>query len=354
MKKIIFFMMIVVLFATVALTGISCKGTTAETAKVTAAETVAGGKGTLYYLQQDYINTANIYQGVLMEKYGKEAGFNMKLLNAQMNADTQINQMDTAINQKPKAIIVRAVDVATLVGTVEKGRAAGIPMINFDGLIDSTYFDFQSVINVYVMGKLAAGECLKLLKEKNGSEKGKVLEVMGDLGDSFTIIMDQGFMEIMSTHPDITVIKKDTPGWETVAASNAVSDQLTANKDIDVIFMHADSRLPGTIPVLEGKGYKKGDIKIIGTDGDPAALQLIRDGWLNETVAIAILPEVYGIYQFIDKVLAKEKIAAGEYDVKGLKEELKIEKWGPTLNVPGLLVTKDNVDDPTLWGNAKF
>ncbi len=363
MKKMVVLIMIVTLFVTVAFAGISCKEEAAEevseeiveeTVEETTEEAEAGSKGTLYYLQQDFINTANIYQGTLMEQYGIEAGFEMKLLNAQMDADTQINQMDTAISQNPTAIIVRAVDVATLVGTVEKGRDAGIQMINFDGLITETYFDFQSVIDVFTMGKLAAEECLKLLNEKYGSEKGKILEVMGDLGDSFTIIMDSGFMDVIDKYPDITVIKKDSPGWETVAAANAVSDQLTANKDIDIIYMHADSRLPGTIPVLEEKGYEKGDIKIVGADGDPAALQLIRDGWLDVTVGIAILPEVYGIYQFIDKVIAGEDIEAGTYDVKGLQEELVIEDWGPTLYVPGELITKENVDDPALWGNAEF
>ncbi len=375
MKKFIILLMVIMLSVTMVITLSSCQKTAATTtgaaatttgaaettvaattaaATTAAAETTAGGKGTVYYLAATYSNTASLLQGVFMEKYGEEAGFDMKLLIAQMDANTQINQMDSAISQKATAIIVRAVDTATLVGTVEKGRDAGIPIINFDGLITSTYFDFQVVIDVDVMGKMAADECLKLLKEKNGSEKGKILEVMGDLGDSFTIIMDGGFMSVMDKYPDITVIKKDTPGWETVAAANVVSDQLTASADIDIIYMHADSRLPAIIPVLEGKGYKPDDIKIVGADGDPAALQLIRDGWLNVTVGINLLPEVYGVYQFIDQVIAKEEIKSGTYDVQGLQEELKIEEWGPTLYVPGMLITKKNVDDPTLWGNAKY
>ena len=158
MKKMVVLIMIVALFVTVAFAGISCKEEAAEevseeAVEETTEEAEAGSKGTLYYLQQDFINTANIYQGTLMEEFGIEAGFEMKLLNAQMVADTQINQMDTAISQNPAAIIVRAVDVATLLGTVEKGRDAGIPMINFDGLITDTYFDFQSVIDVFTMGK---------------------------------------------------------------------------------------------------------------------------------------------------------------------------------------------------------
>jgi len=41
------------------------------------------------------------------------------------------------------------------------------------------------------------------------------------------------------------------------------------NKDIDIIFVHADSRIPGIVPVLEGKGYKKGQVELMGTTVTP-------------------------------------------------------------------------------------
>ncbi len=56
---------------------------------------------------------------------------------------------------------------------------------------------------------------------------------------------------------------------------------------------------------------------------------------------------------FADKVVNKEEIKAGSYDVLGLKSELTIESWGPNIKIPGAAITKDNVDDVKFWGNLK-
>ena len=352
MKKVIITIMILALLVSIVFMGLSCKKVTTASDSSETAE-ASSSKGLLYYMQFDLINGFNIGSGQYMEKFGKEAGFDIKLLNAQGKSDTQVNQMDTAISQKPKAIIIKPVDAATITASVDKARAAGIPVISYDGTITDTKVDFHSVVGTVKMGKMAAEECVKILKEKNGSEKGKVLQIMGDLGDMYSVLIDQGFKEEIGKYPNINVITKDTPGWEQTVTANVASDQLTANKDIDIIFIHADSRVPGIVPVLEEKGYKQDDIKIIGTDGDPSALQMIKDGWIYETIGVPMVQQVYGVFQFIDKVIAKEELKPGNYDVKGVQAELKVEEWGPTLYLPGEIITKQNVDDPGLWGNIK-
>jgi len=312
------------------------------------------GKQLLYYLQFDMINGFNIGSGLYMEKFAKEYGYDIKLLNAAGSSDTQINQMDTVIGLKPDAIIVKPVDASTIVASVEKARGAGIPVVSYDGTITDTKLDFHSVVGTVKMGELAAKECADMLKKKHGSEKGKVLQVIGDLGDMYTVLIDKGFSDVMKSYPNIQVITKDTPGWEQVVAANVVSDQLTVNKDIDIIFVHADSRIPGIVPVLEGKGYNKGDIVLMGTDGDPAALQLIREGWIQKTIGVPMIQQVKGVFEFIDKVIAKERIKPGNYKVEGMDAEVIDEAWGPTLYLPGDIITKENVDDPGLWGNIEI
>jgi ribose transport system substrate-binding protein len=309
------------------------------------------GSGVVYYLQFDMINGFNIGSGQYMEKFGKELGYTMKLLNARGNATEQINQMDTVISQRPRAIIIKPVEANTIVASVNKARAAGIPVLSYDGTITDTKVDFHSVVGTEKIGQMAAEETIKILKARHGAEKGKVLQVMGDLGDMYTVFIDKGFREVMANYPNVTVITKDTPGWENTVTANVVSDQLTVNKDIDVIFVHADSRIPAVIPVLEAKGIKKGSIVLLGTDGDPTALPLIRDGWMKETIGVPMVQQVFGEFAFLDQIIAKKKLVPGEYDIKGSIAELKMEKWGPTLYLPGQIIDSTNVDDPGLWGN---
>jgi ribose transport system substrate-binding protein len=180
-----------------------------------------------------------------------------------------------------------------------------------------------------------------------------VLEVMGDLGDMYTILIDQGFQDRMKRYKDIQLIVKDTPQWEPTVAANVLDDQLTARKDIDIIFLHADFRLTAMAPVLESHGYKKGDIKAIGTDGSPTGLDLVRDGWMQVNIAVPMVQQVWGLFEFLDDIQAKKPIKAGTYNVKGIESEIINEKWGPTLYLPGEIITKANVENPDLWGNVE-
>lgn len=308
----------------------------------------------MYYMAPGLFDEFQAGTNKMMLQFGKELGYQVRALNAGNNASTQVNQMDDAINQKPKAIILNAVDVSTISASVEKARAAGITVLVYDRFIQDTQTDFHSVVGTIKIGQMAAAEIVRLLKEKNGAEKGTVLEIMGDSGDSYTVMIDQGFMGEMSKYPDIKVVSKPTPGYEVTTTASIVDDQLTANQNkIDLIFVHADFRIPAIVPVLQAHGLKQGDVIVVGTDGAPTGLQSIRDGWAVETIGVPMVQQVYGIWQYLEDAAAKKPFTAGTVDVKGVKSELKLEKWGPTLYLPGQIVDKKNVDDPNNWGNMK-
>ena len=119
-------------------------------------------------------------------------GYEVTSLDAQNRADLQLNQIEDLINTKPDAIIMNAVDFDAIVPGIEKARAAGIKVLNFDRLIRSTPFELTSVAGTVEIGQIAAGEAIRLLTEKNGSAKGKVLQILGDPGDSYTLDIQKG------------------------------------------------------------------------------------------------------------------------------------------------------------------
>ena len=84
-----------------------------------------------------------------------------------------------------------------------------------------------------------------------------------------------------------------------------------------------------------------------------SCLDLIRKGWLNVEVEQPMYAQAAALAMFADKVVNKQEIAPGSYDVIGLPSELTIESWGPNIKIPGAAITKDNVDDPKFWGNLK-
>jgi ribose transport system substrate-binding protein len=118
--------------------------------------------------------------------------------------------------------------------------------------------DFTSVAGTVEIGYVAAGEIQRLLKEKNGDVKGKVLQVLGDPADPYTLDIQKGFEEKMKEFAGVQIISLPAMAWEASNAGTIVSDQLVANPDIDLIFVHAAHLAVAAVASLEAKGKKPG------------------------------------------------------------------------------------------------
>jgi ribose transport system substrate-binding protein len=313
----------------------------------------AQSKGTVYYMVPTLLDEFQTGSVGALEMFLKQVGYDVKTLNADNKTDAQQSQMNDVIALKPAAIILAAVDFNALKPSIEAARAAGIPVVEFDRQITSTPSDFTSVAGTVEIGYVAAEQAEKLLKEKHGSVKGKVLQVLGDPGDPYTLDIQKGFEEKMKAFPDVTIISHPAMQWEASNAGTIVADQLVANPDIDLIFNHAAHLSVAAVASLEAAGKKPGDVMMMSSNGAPVGLDLIRKGWLNVEVEQPLYAQAAAVAMFMDKVVNKQEIKAGEYDVIGLKGTLTIESWGPNIRLPGAAIDKSNVDNPAFWGNMK-
>ena len=320
-------------------------------ALATGAAIAQESKGTIYYLVPTLLDEFQTGSIDAITKFMKDVGYEVVSLDGQNQSTTQLNQIDNVINLKPEAVILAAVDFDAAKTGIEKMREAGIPVMIFDRQITSTPSDFTSVAGTVEIGHVAGDEAIRLLTEKNGSPKGKILQILGDPGDPYTLDIQKGFEEKMAAHPEITIITQPAMQWEASNAGNIAQDQLLTNPDIDLIFNHAAHLSVAVAAVLEAQGKKPGEILMMSSNGAPVGLDLIREGWLQVEVEQPLFAQAAALAMFADKVVNKEEIKAGEYDVTGLPSVLTIESWGPNIKIPGAAITKDNVDDPRFWGN---
>jgi ribose transport system substrate-binding protein len=283
----------------------------------------------------------------------KQVGYDMQTLNADNKTDVQVSQMNDVIALKPAAIILAAVDFNALAPSIEQAMAAGIPVVEFDRQITSTPSAFTSVAGTVEIGYVAADVVQKLLTGKNGSVKGKVLQVLGDPGDPYTLDIQKGFEEKMAAFPEVTIISQPAMLWEASNAGTIVADQLLANPDIDLIFNHAAHLSVAAVASLEAAGKKPGDILMLSSNGAPVGLDLIRQGWMQAEVEQPLYAQAAAVAMFMDKIVNKQEIAAGDYDVIGLNGTLTIESWGPNIRLPGAAITMENIDNPAFWGNLQ-
>ena len=134
-----------------------------------------------------------------------DMGYEVISLDAQNRADLQLNQLEDVIKLQPDAIIMNAVDFDAIVPGIEKARAAGIPVLNFDRQIRSTA----------VRADLGRGHGRDRPDRRRRGDppadraprrrrKGKVLQILGDPGDNYTLDIQKGFEERMAAEaPDV-------------------------------------------------------------------------------------------------------------------------------------------------------
>ena len=317
------------------------------------APAFAESKGTIYYMVPTLLDEFQTESVSAIEKFLTDVGYDVVTLNADNKTDLQQSQMNDTILLAPKAIVLAAVDFNALQPSIEKARAAGIPVMEFDRQITATPSDFTSVAGTIEIGQVAAGEIQRLLTEKNGSVKGKILQVMGDPADPYSLDIQKGFEDSMKAYPEAQIISIPAMPWEASNAGTIVSDQMVANPDIDLIFLHAAHLSVAAVAALEAKGKKPGDVMMISSNGAPVGLDLIRKGWLNVEVEQPLYAQAAAIAMFADKVVNKQEILPGKYTVLGLESTVTIEAWGPNIKIPGAAITKDNVDEARFWGNLK-
>jgi ribose transport system substrate-binding protein len=313
----------------------------------------AQSKGKVYYLVPTLIDEFQTGSITALELFLKQVGYEMQTINADNKTDAQQSQMNDVIALKPAAIILAAVDFNALKPSVEAAMAAGIPVVEFDRQITSTPSAFTSVAGTVDIGYIAAEQAQKLLTAKYGSVKGKILQILGDPGDPYTLDIQKGFEEKMAAFPDAKIISLPAMQWEASNAGTIASDQLVANPDIDLIFSHAAHLSVAVVAALEAAGKKPGDIMLMSSNGAPVGLDLIRKGWLNVEVEQPLYAQAAAVAMFMDKIVGHQEIKPGEYDVLGLKGVVTAEPWGPNIKVPGAAIDKSNVDDPKFWGNLK-
>ena len=318
-----------------------------------ASPAFAQSKGKIYYMVPTLLDEFQTESVSAITKFMADVGYEVVTLNADNKTDLQQSQMNDTILQKPSAIILAAVDFNALQPSIEKARAAGIPVMQFDRQITATPSDLTSVAGTVEIGYVAAGEIQRLLKEKKGGVKGKILQVLGDPADPYTLDIQKGFEEKMKAFPDAQIISLPAMQWDAANAGTIVSDQLVANPDIDLIFVHAAHLAVAAVASLEAKGKKPGDVMLVSSNGAPVGLDLIRQGWENVEVEQPLYAQAAAIAMFADKVVNKQEIKPGQYKVLGLDSTMTIEAWGPNIKIPGAAITKDNVDEPRFWGNLK-
>ena len=228
--------------------------------------------------------TAHIFW--LTVRAGAEAGAKEYGLEMEWNgppAETdytrQIQILDSYIARQVDGIALAATEKTALNNSLERAKAAGIPVTIFDSGVDSDSFMTFIATNNFEAGQMGARTLAKLI-----DNKGKVAVVMNAPGSVSTMDRERGFQQ---------TIEKEFPGIKIVGSQYGMSDRakamavsenmLTANPDLDGIFASAEPSSVGAAQAVKARNLT-GKIKLVTFDSSDGLIEALKENTIQAMV----------------------------------------------------------------------
>ncbi|MEA2594232.1 MAG: ribose transport system substrate-binding protein [Thermomicrobiales bacterium] len=188
----------------------------------------------------------------------------------------QVSQMEDAVTQKYDGIILGTVDAAGIMPGIQAANNAGIPVIAVDtGPAGGEIISLVQTDNVAASEK--GGE---FIAEAIG-QKGKVLNLQGDLANQTGQARNDGLHKALDKYPDIQVIDQSAH-WLAAEGLAITENILTSDPDLAAIFAANDPPALAALQALKAAG--KEGVVVVGFDGTKDGLQAVKDGELAADV----------------------------------------------------------------------
>lgn len=259
----------------------------------------------------------------------KSKGWEVTVLNSRGSIPEHAAQLENLVQSGVDCIIMAMGKVLELESQLATAKAKGIPVVTISaGTSPYTLFDVNvneyevgAKIAVYLLGKLNyQGNILVQRYEGHGGTRirGKILDV---------VLSENKAVKVLDSH---TMAK--TQSWREDVKAGMEALILKHQGNINAIWTAFDGQAFVIDDILQGLGYKKGEILLTGVDGGSEANRRIRDPQSLFTATVAIPFEEMGR----DAVDALEKIVVH----KRQKEEIVP---GPFLFTEAIIVDETNV-----------
>ncbi len=238
--------------------------------------------------------------------------------------DKQVEMFQTALDKKPAAICLAAVDSKAFQPLLEKAKAAGIPVIGFDSGVDSDIPVTTAATDNVAAAAMAADKMAELI----GNE-GEVAIIAHDQTSRTGIDRVKGFTdEIKNKYPNVTLVDTQYGGGDQLKSTDLAKAIIQAHPNLKGFFGANEGSIIGVLNAVKELGME-GKIVVIGYDSGQQQIDAITAG----TEAGAITQNPIGIgYKCVE---AAVKAAKGEQLPK-------------TIDTGFMWFDKNNINDPQI------
>ncbi len=264
----------------------------------------------------------------IAELWGKWFGVEITWFDGALSVDKQRKAIDDMAAQKWDFVAIQPFGIGTLVDPVKRMIDNGIPVIQLDTVIAPPEVNLPILTFLEPDNEWMAAQVTEELVKAIGG-KGTVIETQGAAGHTGSQGRHRGFEATMKKYPDIKILAQDFADWDVNKVAKLWEDYLVKYPDISGAMFHNDDMALAAYQVIQNA---KRDIKLVGVDAMPPAVEAVASGKLVSSVRNPS-DRVHGW-----AVLIGAKVARGE--IKAADVPKYIHTDGPVVtkkNAAGLL-----------------
>ncbi|MFJ2901734.1 MULTISPECIES: sugar ABC transporter substrate-binding protein [unclassified Streptomyces] len=263
--------------------------------------------------------------------------------NAEASATKQNAQMEQMIADKADVLLVDAVDAKAIASSIEKAKAAGIPVIAYDRLAQGPITAYVSHDNELV-GEVQGRAIVDALGAD--AKSSKIVMLNGSLPDPNTARFKQGALSELKNR--VIIAKSyNTEEWVPEIAEANMKKAIAALgvDNIAAVYAANDGIAGAAIKALKDAGVAKMP-PVTGQDAELVAVQRIVSGEQYMTVYKPFLQEATDAAEL---AVAKVRNSKLRFDALATETVDSPSDQGiPARLVPVVALTKDNIKDTVI------
>lgn len=201
-------------------------------------------------------------------------------VTAETDVTGQVNLLQNILTRQVDGLVYAATDAKVLAQLTQDALSRNVPVIN----IDSGTNPQPTNVPVFATDNIAAArKAADLLADALGPGDHRVAFIPFQPG---TVTNDQrtiGFKEGLAKHPNLKLVAEQSSNSDPTTALSVTENILTANPDLDGIFVANEPGVVGATNALNQTG-KAGKIKLIGWDAAPDEVKGVISGTITALV----------------------------------------------------------------------
>jgi D-xylose transport system substrate-binding protein len=262
--------------------GLAACGANDATSSGNGSNGSGGGATIALLLPESKTTRYETFDKPLFEDKVKELCSDCKVsyYNADQDEAKQSQQVDTAINEGAKVIVLDPVNGAGAGGMVTSAQQSGAKVIAYDRFIEGV--DYYMSFDNETVGKMQAEALVSDM-----GDKGNILMLNGAPSDPNAAQFKAGAHGVLDKSNVKILAEYDNPDWSPENAQQFVTDQLSKfdPSEIQGVYAANDGQAGGVVAALTGGGVAEDALPpITGQDAELAAIQRIVAGQQAMTI----------------------------------------------------------------------